>query len=149
MEFSVRRPSPPNTYSYVRDESSGSTRKSQMVDTKNLKIVVPPRRRCICVGLWDAGWGWCEKNPSFSCVGWYKKSINWVAFTKCRYEHTPTLMKLGIMTPRRLQIKILCIHVVPRRNNLLPLPPPPPLAVCSACVAQFGSHLSAKLASLG
>jgi hypothetical protein len=27
MEFSVRRPSPPNTYSYVREENSGSTRK--------------------------------------------------------------------------------------------------------------------------
>ncbi len=27
MEFSVRRPSPPNTYSYVWDENSGSTRK--------------------------------------------------------------------------------------------------------------------------
>ncbi len=27
MEFSVRHPSPPNTYSYVREESSGSTRK--------------------------------------------------------------------------------------------------------------------------
>ena len=26
MEFSVRRPSPPNTYSYVREENSGSTR---------------------------------------------------------------------------------------------------------------------------
>jgi hypothetical protein len=42
MEFSVHRPSPPNTYSYVREENSGSTRKSQMVDTRNLKIVVPP-----------------------------------------------------------------------------------------------------------
>jgi hypothetical protein len=31
-----------NTYSYVREESLGSTRKSQMVDTRNLKIVVPP-----------------------------------------------------------------------------------------------------------
>ncbi len=28
MEFSVRRPSPPNTYSYVREENSGSTRTS-------------------------------------------------------------------------------------------------------------------------
>ncbi len=28
MEFSVRRPSPPNTYSYVREENLGSTRKS-------------------------------------------------------------------------------------------------------------------------
>ncbi len=28
MEFSVRRPSPPNTYSYVQEENSGSTRKS-------------------------------------------------------------------------------------------------------------------------
>jgi hypothetical protein len=27
VEFSVRRPSPPNTYSYVREENSGSTRK--------------------------------------------------------------------------------------------------------------------------
>jgi hypothetical protein len=27
MKFSVRRPSPPNTYSYVREENSGSTRK--------------------------------------------------------------------------------------------------------------------------
>ncbi len=27
MEFSVHRPSPPNTYSYVREEKSGSTRK--------------------------------------------------------------------------------------------------------------------------
>ena len=27
MEFSVHRPSPPNTYSYVREENSGSTRK--------------------------------------------------------------------------------------------------------------------------
>jgi hypothetical protein len=27
MEFSVRHPSPPNTYSYVRDENLGSTRK--------------------------------------------------------------------------------------------------------------------------
>jgi hypothetical protein len=27
MEFSVRRPSPPNTYSYVREENLGSTRK--------------------------------------------------------------------------------------------------------------------------
>jgi hypothetical protein len=27
MEFSVRRPSPPNTYSYVREGNSGSTRK--------------------------------------------------------------------------------------------------------------------------
>ncbi len=42
MEFSVRCPSPPNTYSYVREESSGSTRKSQIIDTRNLKIVVPP-----------------------------------------------------------------------------------------------------------
>ncbi len=28
MEFSVRRPSPPNTYSYVREENLGSMRKS-------------------------------------------------------------------------------------------------------------------------
>ena len=28
MEFFVRHPSPPNTYSYVREENSGSTRKS-------------------------------------------------------------------------------------------------------------------------
>jgi hypothetical protein len=28
MEFSVRPPSPPNTYSYVREENLGSTRKS-------------------------------------------------------------------------------------------------------------------------
>ncbi len=27
MEFSVRRQFPPNTYSYVREENSGSTRK--------------------------------------------------------------------------------------------------------------------------
>jgi hypothetical protein len=27
MEFSVRRPSPPNTYSYEREENLGSTRK--------------------------------------------------------------------------------------------------------------------------
>jgi hypothetical protein len=27
MEFSVRRPSPPNTYSYVGEKNSGSTRK--------------------------------------------------------------------------------------------------------------------------
>jgi hypothetical protein len=27
VEFSVRRPSPPNTYSYVQEENSGSTRK--------------------------------------------------------------------------------------------------------------------------
>jgi hypothetical protein len=27
VEFSVRRPSPPNTYSYVRGENLGSTRK--------------------------------------------------------------------------------------------------------------------------
>jgi hypothetical protein len=27
MEFSVRRPLPPNTYSYVQEENSGSTRK--------------------------------------------------------------------------------------------------------------------------
>jgi hypothetical protein len=27
MEFSVRRPSPPNIYSYVRGENLGSTRK--------------------------------------------------------------------------------------------------------------------------
>jgi hypothetical protein len=27
MEFSVRRPSPPNTYSYVQEENLGSTRK--------------------------------------------------------------------------------------------------------------------------
>jgi hypothetical protein len=27
MEFSVHRPSPPNTYSYVQEENSGSTRK--------------------------------------------------------------------------------------------------------------------------
>ncbi len=27
MEFSVRPPSPQNTYSYVREENSGSTRK--------------------------------------------------------------------------------------------------------------------------
>jgi hypothetical protein len=28
MEFSVCHPSPPNTYSYVREENLGSTRKS-------------------------------------------------------------------------------------------------------------------------
>jgi hypothetical protein len=28
VEFSVRCPSPPNTYSYVQEENSGSTRKS-------------------------------------------------------------------------------------------------------------------------
>ncbi len=27
MEFSFRRPSPPNTYSYVQEDNSGSTRK--------------------------------------------------------------------------------------------------------------------------
>ncbi len=32
-----------------------------------------------CVGLWDAGWGWCEKSPTFLCIGWYKKSHNQVA----------------------------------------------------------------------
>ena len=31
------------------------------------------------MGLWDAGWGWCEKNPTFLCIGWYKKSHNGVA----------------------------------------------------------------------
>ncbi len=33
-----------------------------------------------CVGLWDAGWGWCEKNPTFLYIGWYKKSHNWIAY---------------------------------------------------------------------
>ncbi len=28
MEFSIRRPSTPNTYSYLQEENSGSTRKS-------------------------------------------------------------------------------------------------------------------------
>jgi hypothetical protein len=28
VEFSVRRPSPPDTYSYAREENLGSTRKS-------------------------------------------------------------------------------------------------------------------------
>ncbi len=32
------------------------------------------------MGLWDAGWGWCEKNPTFLCVGWYKKSHIWVDY---------------------------------------------------------------------
>ncbi len=27
MDFSVRHPSPPNTYSYVQEENAGSTRK--------------------------------------------------------------------------------------------------------------------------
>jgi hypothetical protein len=30
------------------------------------------RSKCFCVGLWDAGWGWCEKNLTFLCVGWYE-----------------------------------------------------------------------------
>ena len=38
MEFSVRRPSPPNTYSYVREENSGSTRKSVEIYSKILCI---------------------------------------------------------------------------------------------------------------
>ncbi len=38
----MRRPTPSNTNSYVGEESSDSTRKSQMVDTRNFKIVVPP-----------------------------------------------------------------------------------------------------------
>ncbi len=32
MEFSVHRPSPPNTYSYVQEESLGSTRKFIEID---------------------------------------------------------------------------------------------------------------------
>ncbi len=48
MEISVHRPSPPNTYSYVRDKNSGSTRK--FIQNYLLFTFISNHTRCAWAG---------------------------------------------------------------------------------------------------
>jgi hypothetical protein len=78
------------------------------------------------VGLWDAGWGWREKNSTFLCIGWFKKSHNWVAY-KTQQSKVST-------------IPIMCFLETEQST---------PIAAVAAADALLGLHCSAWLASLG
>jgi hypothetical protein len=87
------------------------------------------QRGFLCVGLWDAGWGWCEKNPAFLCVCVGIRKIPHRAVYK-----TPQ-SKVSIYIPFMLFLETE--------------QPTPLLAAAAAADTLLGLHHSAWLTSLG
>jgi hypothetical protein len=94
------------------------------------------------VGLWDAGWGWCEKNLTY-CVWEYKKFHNRVAYKMQQSKtHTHNEEVWHDAAPH-LQIKN------PLHSCRSLMEQPTPLVATTAADVLLGLRHLAWLASLG